>query len=154
MNVLGSLPQVVDVAQVVQAQARKAGIEFTLNVQEAGRFIQDWRGGNFAAFASLNSGGPDPDDYFGRSFQTGGATNVYKYSNPKLDAILTQARESTDAARRKTLYDEAQRILACTGPAIHVAYGTLFTAERDALTGFRISPTRSLRGLREATLAP
>ncbi|HEY5302028.1 MAG TPA: ABC transporter substrate-binding protein, partial [Acetobacteraceae bacterium] len=154
MNVLGSLPQVVDVAQVVQAQARKAGIEFTLNVQEAGRFIQDWRGGNFAAFASLNSGGPDPDDYFGRSFQTGGATNVYKYSNPKLDAILTEARESTDAARRKTLYDQAQRILACTGPAIHLAYGTLFTAERDTLTGFRISPTRSLRGLREATLAP
>lgn len=154
MNVLGSLPQVVDVAQVVQAQARKASIEFTLNVQEAGRFIQDWRGGNFEAFASLNSGGPDPDDYFGRSFQTGGATNVYKYSNPELDAILTEAREATDAARRKTLYDEAQRILACTGPAIHIAYGTLFTAERDALQGFRINPTRSLRGLRQATLAP
>ncbi|MEO8713710.1 MAG: ABC transporter substrate-binding protein, partial [Acetobacteraceae bacterium] len=154
LNVLGSLPQVVDVAQVAQAQARKSGIEFTLNVQEAGRFIQDWRGGNFEAFASLNSGGPDPDDYFGRSFQTGGATNVYKYSNPKLDALLTEARTSTDSARRKTLYDQAQRILACTGPAIHLAYGTLFTAERDKLTGFRSSPTRSLRGLREAALAP
>ncbi len=154
MNVLGSLPQVVDMAQVVQAQAKRAGIEFTLNVQEAGRFIQDWRGGNFAAFASLNSGGPDPDDYFGRSFQTGGATNVYKYSNKQLDKILGEARTSTDPSRRKSLYDQAQRILACTGPAIHVAYGTLFTAERTALGGFTISPTRSLRGLRQATLAP
>ena len=44
LNVLGSLPLVVDIAQVVQAQANKAGFEITLNVQEAGRFIQDWRG--------------------------------------------------------------------------------------------------------------
>jgi peptide/nickel transport system substrate-binding protein len=70
LNVLGSLPLVVDVAQIVQAQANKAGFDVSLNVQEAGRFIQDWRGGNFTAFASLNSGGADPD-----------ATNVFKYSD-------------------------------------------------------------------------
>ncbi|HET6184452.1 MAG TPA: ABC transporter substrate-binding protein [Acetobacteraceae bacterium] len=154
MNVLGSVQQVVDVAQVVQAQAKAAGIEFTLNVQEAGRFIQDWRAGNFEAFASLNSGGVDPDDYFGRTFQTGGATNVFKYSNPKLDALLTEARQTMDQAKRKTLYDEAQKILACTGPVVHLAYGTLFSAQRDALQGFTLNPTRSLRGLREAALAP
>lgn len=154
MNVLGSVPQVVEVAQVVQEQAKRAGIDFTLNVQEAGRFIQDWRASNFTAFASLNSGGPDPDDYFGRSFQTGAATNVYKYSDKKLDTLLTEAREATDPAKRKTLYDQAQQILACTGPAVFLAYGTLFTAQRDSLTGFTINPTRSLRGLREATLAP
>ncbi len=153
MNVLGSLPIVVDVAQVVQAQAKRAGIEFALNVQEAGRFIQDWRAGNFAAFASLNSGGPDPDDYFGRSFQTGGATNVYKYNNPKLDQILIEARAATDPARRKTLYDQAQKLLACTGPAVSLAYGTLFSAERG-LRGYTLSPTRSLGSLAEATLAP
>jgi peptide/nickel transport system substrate-binding protein len=154
INVLGSLQQVVDVAQVVQAQANKAGFEVTLNVQEAGRFIQDWRAGAFTAFASLNSGGPDPDDYFGRSFQTGGATNVYKYSNPTLDAALTEARASTDPARRKALYDQAQRILACQGPVVHLAYGTLFTALRTAVQGFRPNPTRSLLGLRDVSLAP
>lgn len=154
LNVLGNVQQVVDIAQVVQAQARDAGFEFTLNVQEAGRFIQDWRSGNFQAFASLNSGGPDPDDYFGRAFQTGGATNVYHYSNPQLDHLLTEARETSDATRRKALYDEAQRILACTGPVVHLAYGTLFSAQREDLTGFVINPTRSLRGLREAALAP
>ncbi len=153
LNVLGSLPVVVDVAQVVQAQAKRAGIEFTLNVQEAGSFIQDWRAGNFDAFASLNSGGPDPDDYFGRSFQTGGATNVYKYSDTKLDQILAEARESMDPAKRKSLYDAAQHILACTGPAIHLVYGTVFTAEHG-VAGLPISPTRSLRGLRQATLTP
>jgi len=152
LNVLGSLPLVVDIAQVVQAQANKAGFEVTLNVQEAGRFIQDWRAGNFTAFASLNSGGADPDDYFGRTFQTGGATNVYKYSNPQLDKILIEARVAPPA-RRKALYDEAQRMLACDGPVAHLAYGTLFAAERSTVQGFRLNPTRSLLGLRDVTVA-
>jgi len=152
LNVLGSLPLVVNIAQVVQAQANKAGFDVTLNVQEAGRFIQDWRAGKFDAFASLNSGGPDPDDYFGRTFQTDGATNVYKYSNPKLDQILTEARAAAPA-RRKVLYDEAQRMLACDGPVAHLAYGTLFAAERSSVQGFRLNPTRSLLGLRDVTMA-
>jgi peptide/nickel transport system substrate-binding protein len=142
---------VVDVTQVVQAQANRAGFEIGLNVQEAGRFIQDWRAGNFTAFASLNSGGPDPDDYFGRTFQTGGATNVFKYSDPKLDQILTEARAAAPA-RRKTLYDEAQHLLACDGPVVHLDYGTLFAAVRSAVQGFRLSPTRSLLGLRDVTV--
>jgi peptide/nickel transport system substrate-binding protein len=152
LNVLGSLRQVVDVAQVVQAQMNKAGFEVTLNVQEQGRFIQGWRAGDFEAFASLNSGGPDPDDYFGRTFATGGATNVFKYSNPDLDKWLTEARVSLDQRERKRLYDDAQRLLACQGPAIHVAYGTLFTAVRDDVTGFEPVATRSLRGLRDVRL--
>jgi peptide/nickel transport system substrate-binding protein len=151
LNVLGSLPVVVDIAQVVQAQANQAGFEVTLNVQEAGRFIQDWRAGNFTAFASLNSGGADPDDYFGRTFQTGGATNVYKYSNPQLDKILVEAR-AAQPARRKALYDDAQRMLACDGPVAHLAYGTLFAAERSSIHGFLLNPTRSLLGLRDVTV--
>ncbi|HEX4171214.1 MAG TPA: ABC transporter substrate-binding protein [Acetobacteraceae bacterium] len=152
VNVLGSLPLVLDVAQIVQAQAGKAGFDLSLNVQEAGRFIQDWRGGNFTAFASLNSGGPDPDDYFGRTFQTGGATNVFKYSDPALDRLLIEAR-AAQPDRRKALYDQVQRILACDGPVAHLAYGTLFAAQTAKLQGFRLNPTRSLLGLRDASLS-
>ena len=103
LNVLGSLQQVVDVAQVVQAQMNEAGFAVALNIQEQGRFIADWRAGQFEAFASLNSGGPDPDDYFGRTFATGGATNVFKYSNPEIDSAADRrAGPRQDPAARKT----------------------------------------------------
>jgi peptide/nickel transport system substrate-binding protein len=138
---------------VVQAQLNKAGFDVALNVQEQGRFIADWRASNFDGFVSLNGGGPDPDDYFGRTYQTGGATNVFKYSNPDLDKLLIGARETTDPAARKHMYDEAQRILACTGPTVNVAYGTLFAAVRDNVQGFSPMPTRSLRTLRDTTMA-
>ncbi len=153
LNVLGSLQQVVDVAQVVQAQANKAGFDMQLNVQEQGRFVADWRASNFEAFASLNAGSPDPDDYFGRAFQSNGATNVFKYASPELDKLLIAARAEQNPAARKNLYDQAQRILACTGPAIDLAYGTLYTAVRSNVVGFEPIATRSLRYLRETKIA-
>lgn len=154
INVLGSLQQVVDAAQVVQAQLNKAGFEATLNVQEQGKFIGDWRASNFEAFVSLNSGGPDPDDYFGRTFASKGATNVFKFVDPALDAQLDKARASGDPAARKAIYDEVQRTLACQGPAVHLAYGTLFTAVRADVQGFEPNPTRSLRALRQTRIVP
>lgn len=153
LNVLGSLQLVVDVAQVVQAQLNKAGFEVTLNVQEQGRFIQDWRASNFQAFVSLNGGGPDPDDYFGRTFQTGGATNVFRFSDAALDQTLAAARATSDSAERKRLYDDVQMRLACQGPAAHLAYGTLFTAVSADVAGYDMVATRSTRGLREVTVA-
>lgn len=153
LNVLGSLQIVQDLAQVAQAQLNKAGFDVALNVQEQGRFIADWRASNFEGFVSLNGGAPDPDDYLGRTFQTGGATNVFKYSNSDLDKLLIAARQTTDMTARKRMYDEAQKILACTGPIVTLAYGTLFAAVREDVQGFAPMPTRSLRTLRETTFS-
>ncbi len=153
LNVLGSLQQVVDVAQVVQAQANKAGFDVTLNVQEQGKFIQDWRASNFTGFVSLNGGSTEPDGSLGRTFQTGGATNVFKYSNPQVDALLAKGRTTLDDAARKPIYDEAQKILACQGPAAILDYGTLFTAVSDHVQGYQVLPTRSMAELRDTKLA-
>ncbi|MBV9812774.1 MAG: hypothetical protein JO326_08480, partial [Acetobacteraceae bacterium] len=152
LNVLGSLQIVVDIAQVVQAQLNKVGFDVQLNVQEQGKFIADWRASNFEGFVSLNGGGPDPDDYFGRTFATGGATNVFKFSDPAIDKLLASARAEIDPAKRKELYDQVQKALACTGPVATIAYATLFAAERNSVQGFQPMPTRSLRYLRETTL--
>ena len=122
-----------------------------LKNQEMGQFIQDWRNSNFDMFASTNAGSPDPDDYFFRTFRSGGSTNVFKYSNPELDGVLDSARTMQDAAARKTAYDKAQRILACDGPIMHIAYGQLFTALRTNVTGFEIIANRSLTTLSDTT---
>ena len=65
--------------------------------------------------------------------------------------LLREAR-TTEPARRKALYAEAQRLLACDGPVVHLDYGTLFAAVRSAVQGFRLSPTRSLLGLRDVSM--
>jgi peptide/nickel transport system substrate-binding protein len=138
---------------VVQAQLNAAGFKATLEIQEQGKFIQDWRNSNFEAFVSQNGGSPDPDDYFYRTFRTGGSTNVFKYSNPELDKLLDDARTMLDQAKRKAAYTQAQQILACRGPISHLAYATLFTAVRNNVQGYELIATRSTRYLRETSLA-
>lgn len=141
-----------DIAQVVQQQLNKAGFKVELKNQELGQFIQDWRNSNFDMFASTNAGSVDPDDYFFRTFRTGGSTNVFKFSSPEVDKLLDEARATLDQAKRKAMYDEVQKRLACQGPIAHLTYGTLFTATRPNVTGFQIIANRSLSALRETTL--
>ena len=153
LKVLGSIQTVRDVAQVVQAQLNAAGFKATLEIQEQGKFIQDWRNSNFEAFVSQNGGSPDPDDYFYRTFRTGGSTNVFKYSNPALDKLLDDARTMQDKSKRLAAYAEAQEMLACRGPISHLAYATLFTAVRSNVQGYELIATRSTRYLREVSVA-
>src|SRR5215213_643796 len=149
MNVLPR-QDIKDVAQVVQEQLNKAGFKVELKNQELGQFVQDWRNSNFDIFASTNAGSPDPDEYFYRTFRTGGSTNVFKFSNPEVDRLLDSGRSSLDSAARKTAYDAVQRKLACSGPVAHLTYGTLFSAMNSKLQGFGTMPNRSLLALRNA----
>jgi peptide/nickel transport system substrate-binding protein len=152
INVIGSIQVAKDAAQVVQAQLNQAGFKIELNVQEQGKFIQDWRNSAFDAFASSNGGNVDPDDYLNRTFHTGGSTNVFKYSNPALDKLLDDGRRTVDKAARQKIYGEAQQMLACQGPIAHLAYGTLFAAVRNNVKGYELIATRSTRYLREVSL--
>ena len=144
---------VKDIAQVVQQQLNKAGFKVELKNPELGQFIQDWRNSNFDLFASTNAGSPDPDDYFFRTFRTGGSTNVFKYSNAEIDGLLDRARATVDQAARKTAYTQVQRTLACEGPIAHLAYGQLFTALRGNVQGFEIIANRSLSSLAGVSIA-
>ncbi|MBI3706373.1 MAG: ABC transporter substrate-binding protein [Proteobacteria bacterium] len=142
-----------DIAQVVQQQLNKAGFRVELKTPELGQFIQDWRNSNFDLFASTNAGSPDPDDYFYRTFRTGGSTNVFKYSNPEIDSLLDTARATVDAAARKASYAKVQRVLACEGPVVHLAYAQLFSALRGNVQGFEIIANRSLSSLVSVSVA-
>ncbi len=143
-----------DIAQVVQAQLGAIGIRVEIVNQEIGQFVQDWRNSNFDLFASTNAGSIDPDDYFFRAFRTGGSTNVYKYSNPELDRLLDLARTQGNQAERRATYAQVQRMIACEGPAAHIAYAQLFTAHRTTVRGFEILANRSLLSLGQVTIAP
>jgi peptide/nickel transport system substrate-binding protein len=142
-----------DIAQVVQQQLNAVGFQVELVTPELGQFVQAWRNSDFDMFASTNAGSVDPDDYFFRTFRSGGSTNVFKYANPEVDQLLDRARATVDKAARKADYDRVQRVLACQGPVSFLTYGQLFTALRANVQGFDMIANRSLGGLATTTLA-
>jgi len=153
INVLGSLQTVVDAAQVVQAQLNEAGFDVTLNVQEQGTFVQDWRNSNFQAFASLNGGRTDPDGYLYRTFHSGGSTNVFNYADAQVDEWLEAGRSEVDPSEREAIYAQLQEKLACEGPIAHLAYGDLYTATTEGVEGYEVVGDRSTRYLRQTSVA-
>ncbi len=142
-----------DIAQVVQAELGQAGFKVELKIPELGQFVQDWRNSNFEAFLSINGGAVDPDDNFYRTFRTGGSTNVFKFSDPKLDTILDAARIETDQSKRKMAYNQVQTMLACQGPAAFISYSQLYTAMRTNVNGFEILANRSLATLANTSVS-
>ena len=142
-----------DIAQVIEQQLAAGGIKIKLLNKEIGEFVQDWKNSDFDMFVSANGGSPDPDEYFYRTFRTGGSTNVFKYSDAEIDSWLDEGRRLTDPAERKAIYDQVQRKLACEGPISHIAYGNLSTAVSNKVSGFEIYSTGRLASLIDVTVS-
>ena len=66
----------------------------------------------------------DADNYLWAAFhssQAGQWTNPGHYSNPDVDALLEQARATTDAAERTALYTQLEQVILADAPNLFVA---------------------------------
>ncbi len=97
--------------QLIQAQLQKAGITVNLAPEDFGKLTTETRQHQFQAALSGWSGRIDPDGNTYAFFHTGGSFNDGLYSNPQVDTLLEQARATTDQAKRKQLYSQAQDTL-------------------------------------------
>ncbi|MCA9596230.1 MAG: hypothetical protein KC776_23105, partial [Myxococcales bacterium] len=69
--------------------------------------------------------------------------NAAFYSNPKLDRILTEARRSSDRARRMQLYREAEAIVADDAPWATAYSYRYFELWQPYVHGYRPHPVLS-----------
>lgn len=71
----------------------------------------------------------DPDQYtVWHSTQT--ATNISKYSNPRIDKLLEDGRTEVNLEERRKIYFDFQRFLVEDSPAIFLYYPTIYTIKR------------------------
>ncbi|KAF2957854.1 ABC transporter substrate-binding protein [Thermotoga sp. Ku-13t] len=137
------------VAQVIQAQLAQIGVKVNIELVEWGIFIKRWRESDFDAFISMNSGSMEPDIQFYRHFKTGGSTNVFKFSNPRVDELLELGRSTVDTEKRKQIYSELQRLLVKESPVIFLYCANQFFVADKSVEGFKLLPNESLIFLRE-----
>jgi peptide/nickel transport system substrate-binding protein len=81
----------------------------------------------------------DADFTIGRLYTS--SANRMGYKNPALDAVLDQARQSSDQAQRKTLYAQACKTIWDDAVGIFPATLTTAYAYRSALQGFTPQPS-------------
>jgi peptide/nickel transport system substrate-binding protein len=118
-------PEFVAGTLVIQESLKKIGIEVTATQMEWGAFVADNAKSNKSCgkegsdiYASANTFRPDPDGFLYPYFHSKGDLNKGGCDRPypKIDALLTEARQSTNQAERRRLYQEAQKVLLEESP--------------------------------------
>jgi peptide/nickel transport system substrate-binding protein len=103
----------IQTGQLIQAQLAKAGITMNLLPEDFGKLTLETRVQHqFDAALTGWSGRIDPDGNMFAFWHTGGSFNDGRYSNPQVDQLLEQARATTDQAKRKQIYQDAQKVVA------------------------------------------
>ncbi|MCY1361429.1 Periplasmic dipeptide transport protein [compost metagenome] len=131
-------------AQMMQADLAKVGIKIDIRVMEWGEMLKRAKNGEHdmvsAGWAGDNG---DPDNFLTPMLSCEAAKNGENYArwcNDKFQALLDQAREKTDPAERAALYEQAQVIFNQDQPWISMAHTRMFTAMRNNVEGYHISP--------------
>lgn len=90
---------------------------------------------------------PDPDGLMYILFHSKGYANSTGYSNPKLDALLEEARRMSDTEKRKVIYGKVQHILSEDLPYISLFFSVEYAAMRKQVRGFAWVPDQIPRFL-------
>jgi peptide/nickel transport system substrate-binding protein len=116
-------PSSIQEATLIKDQLSKAGITVNIQTEEFGQVLNEAESHHFDAALVGWSGRIDPDGNMFGWFHTGGGFNDGEYSNPQVDSLLEQARGSTDQSTRKSLYDQAQKILVEDVAYVFIEHG-------------------------------
>ena len=112
---------------VLQQQLRKVGIALEIRTFEFATLYSDILRGAFQLYSLRWVGGSNQDpDIFAYAFDSSSfppkRANRGYYSNPRVDALIAEGRQTLDRAERKRDYGEIQTILARDLPYIDFWY--------------------------------
>jgi peptide/nickel transport system substrate-binding protein len=140
----------VAMSTVMQSNLKAVGVTVTMQTMEWGAYLAKLRSKEQDLFAlSWMAGTEDPDmvmyPLLHSSQWTPVGPNRALYKNARFDALLTQARVTTDQAKRAQLYKEAQRILIDDAPWVFVDHEIQIAALTKRVQGFKLHPSFDLR---------
>jgi peptide/nickel transport system substrate-binding protein len=143
---------------VMQQQLRDVGIVLDIRSFEFATFFSDVTHGAFQLYGLRWIGGNEDPDIFEYAFHSAkfppnGANRGF-YSNPRLDALIDQARRETDQNVRKQLYAEVQRILATDLPYIDLWFLDNVLVHTRRVRNVTLNPSGNYDFLKTAEISP
>jgi len=113
-------------AAVFQQQLREVGIALDIRSFEFATFFSDVSHGEFQVYSLRWVGGNEDPEIFEYAFHSSKiiphGANRQAYNNPRVDALIDQARVELDQSARKRDYAAVQQILAEDLPYIDLWY--------------------------------
>jgi len=127
-------------AQYIQYCLAEIGITAQIEVMQQAALLElIKKGGTEIFLMGYNAASADADWYLFNNYRTGQTYNYTQYSNPKLDAMLDQAREEGDNDKRLALYQEITVLLHEELPDIPSFFRNWICAHNKDLE-YKVSP--------------
>jgi len=143
-------------AAVLQQQLRQVGIALDIRTFEFATFFSDVTHGLFQLYSLRWIGGNEDPDIFeyvfhSSKFPPNGANRGY-FADPRIDALIDQARQELDQNTRKQLYAEIQRTLADELPYINLWYFDNILVHSKRVKNLTLNPSGNYDFLKTAEL--
>jgi peptide/nickel transport system substrate-binding protein len=141
---LPQYPELLKTGEIVKEQLAQIGIQMTIRQVEVtvwgDRFVKK----QYQITSAYQERTIDPDNFYSLLLTHDASLNVTGYNNPRFDALVKQARTSTDFSARKALYAKVRAIMYDDVPNIFVHYETLNYAMQPRVHGSHVLPSLEL----------
>ena len=131
-------------AELMQSDWAKVGIKVKVQMMEWGEMLKrTGKGEHDITFLNWAGDNGDPDNFFTPNLSCAAVdsgSNKSQWCNPAFDALLDEARRTSDPTQRTALYTRAQKLLYDDVGTIPMVYPVLMTAVNKRVLGYRQSP--------------
>jgi ABC-type transport system substrate-binding protein len=140
----GYNPQGSKLAEAIQQYWQDIGVQSEIKTEEWAQYRADRRAGKFAfGYGGWQADTGDPENFLGVFFNSAnkGATNTSFYGVPEVDQLLNQANQETDQAKRKDLFNQAEKRIVDDAPWLFIGHMKQQAALRKRVQNFVQQPT-------------
>jgi peptide/nickel transport system substrate-binding protein len=138
-------PDSLRLAQALQAMVKEGGFDLVIKPVEYTALLDQQDRGDFELLQLGWSGRVDPDANTFAFVGTGGSQNVAGNSDPAMDKLLIDARQSKDKAQRIQLYGQVVTRLHETDPIIYLYRTRNLTGVSNKVKGVQTYPDGVIR---------
>ncbi|MDX6231315.1 MAG: peptide/nickel transport system substrate-binding protein [Nocardioidaceae bacterium] len=131
-------PDSLQLAQALQAMVKPSGFNLKIEPVEFTALLDQQDAGKFQMLQLGWSGRVDPDANTTNFVGTGGSQNVAGYTNPAVDKLLDQARQSQSVDERAAIYGQLQKKLQQDDPLIYLYRQRNLTGVSKTVSGVQV----------------
>lgn len=136
-------PGLPPMAEAIGASLKKIGIDAKVEIMASAASTDRQKAGSYDLVMSPSNIAmvPDPSYIMEQWYTTGGAQNYGKYSNKTLDALVQDAKETTDLKQRYAKFNGLEVYVLDELITIPIADYGCTIAMKDTVTGYVFDPT-------------
>lgn len=138
---------------IVQKGAAAAGITIKLQGLQRNTWLADANNGDFQIYAGNFAIMDNPTTNMELTYLPGGVINYSHVNDPKLSALITESGVTTNAAKQKSLVQQAARIVHDNVYDNVMYTQNLYVAHRDNWSGFVVEPSELLSIVNPVSIA-